>query len=140
MEIENDELVKTKDPIDGVEVPKKKKKKKKKAPAVEEGIEEPDQEVPVKAKKKHAPKVESADQVNFTEEPIEKKKKKKKKPKAPEEPTEVEDDFQMVEVPTIEPFESPLKKKSKRSKKIAANSFDELEIIRPDDTYSRQSG
>jgi hypothetical protein len=111
------------------------KKKTRKAPKIPTNELEPiedvqteltaDQEVPVKSKKKkRAPKVAIDDEPIVFEEPV-----KKKKSKAPK-PPPIEDDFQMIETPTIEEFEVPIEekpkiKKSKKPKKVISEPLDD---------------
>ena len=120
-----------------VSTKKKNGEKKRKAPKVTANELEPtddvqieptaDQEVPVKPKKKRTPKVAVDDESAVVEEPV--KKKKTKKPKV----TSIEDDFQIIEVPTIDEFETPIEekpkhKKSKKSKKVVSEPFENPEI------------
>jgi hypothetical protein len=125
-----------------VSTKKKNGEKKRKAPKVHPDELEPtedvqiersvDQEVPVvKPKKKRTPKVAVDDEQAVVEEPV--KKKKSKKPKV----ASIEDDFQIIEVPTIDEFETPIEekpkqKKSKKSKKVISESFDNPEIPNED--------
>lgn len=96
----------------------------------------PDQEVPVKTKKNRAPKIETN-----TEQPI--KKKKSKAPKLP--PTQIDDDFQVIETPTIEELEPYVERKTKgkKSKKTTpkiSDSFEDLQVTNLDDAYALNSG
>jgi len=144
-------------PTDETETSTKTTEKKRKAPKVsnteQEPIDEtknhnddtqtasiPDQEVPVKTKKKRAPKIEN-NESNPTEQPV--KKKKSKPPKLA--PTQIDDDFQVIETPTIEELEPYVERKTKgkKSKKTTpkiSDSFEDLQVTNLDDAYALNSG
>jgi hypothetical protein len=111
------------------------------------GKENDTQVVPIKSKKKRAPKIEINNENNeliSTEQPIKNKKSKAQKPVAP-----IDDDFQIIETPSVEELGTSIepKPKVKRSKKSKAappppdfDSFEELQVTNLDDINSTTPG
>jgi len=111
------------------------------------GKENDTQEVPIKSKKKRAPKIEINNENNeliSTEQPIKTKKSKAQKPVTP-----IDDEFQIIETPSVDESASYIepKPKVKRSKKSKApppppdfDSFEELQVTNLDDINSTTPG